>query len=408
MSGKIGIIALPEGWFTQVIKQFDPADLEIFLTTEQLRSNLQASIGTKYRVHLLDQAKVGETTEIFNQCDVLVGDQWQLKRLIPVHVTDPAKVRAVAFAHASDAPPIALTAPSNFLICASQGLLPGIRNHYAYEERTGKFESEAMLRALPYLEGTDAVEYEAGYSGLYHLDPACFTARETRERMRPKLLELLGLPADDDRKIVTCFSDEISDFRQFDEGISGITDEFIVILKTFTGYTKQHAYENVHVIEARQHNDLLRLGSDFIVAGINSGSLSTCMMIGLRAVPYYTQTMHRNAVTREEVYVKGVEEPVLYPLSVENLANRTNGYATELVPAVDGGDSEMLRARLRDASIWDDFDAKVDAWSRDEKAHGDYRKADAAQKTAEMIRAVATEGTLGEDAILSGRIELKS
>lgn len=408
MSGKIGIIALPEGWFTQVIRQFDPDDLEIFLTTEELRSKLHASTGNKYRIHLLSQAQRDESTEVFNHCEILVGDQWQLKRLIPFHVDHPERVSAVAFAHASDAPPIALTAPRNFLVCASQGLLPGIRNHYAHLERTGEFRPEAMLKTVPYLEGEEAVEYEAGYSGLYHLDPACFTARETRERMRPQLLELLQLDPEDDRPIVICFSDEISDFREFDEGISGITDDFIVILKTFPGYIKQYAYDRVHVIVDRQHNDLLRLGSDFIVAGVNSGSLSTCMMIGLRAVPYYTQTMHRNAVTREEVYLKGVEEPVLYPLSVENLANRTNGYATDLVPVVDGGDAEMLRTRLKDRSIWDGFDERVDAWSREEREHGDYLKAGAAEKTADMIRNVASHGTLGEDASLNGRIDLKA
>lgn len=408
MSGKIGIIALPEGWFTQIIKQFDPDDLEIFLTTEELRNKLHATTGGKYRIHLLDQAKRCESSDLFSQCEVLVGDQWQLKRLIPVHVDHPEKVSAIAFAHASDAPPIALTATKNFLICASQGLLPGIRSHFAHLERTGAFTPEAMLKGLPYLDGSDAVEYEAGYSGLYHLDPACFTARETRKRMRPRLLELLQLDPDDKRPIVTCFSDEISDFREFDAGISEITDDFIVILKTFPGYVKQYAYDHVHVVLERQHNDLLRLGSDFIVAGVNSGSLSTCMMIGLRAVPYYTKTMHRNAATREEVYLKGVEEPVLYPLSVENLAGRTKGYATDLVPVVDGGDAEMLRTRLKDRSIWDDFDERVDAWSKEERAHGDYLKAGAAEKTAEMIRSVVATGTLGEDAKLSGRIELKN
>lgn len=403
MAGKIGIIALPEGWFTQVIKEFAVDDVELFVTVEQLRENLQTSLDGDYRIHLLSESG---GMEALNGCAVLVGDQWQLKRIIPGHLERPQFVKAIAFAHASDAPPIALTAAQNFLICASEGLLSGIRNHFAHLERTGKFEAEAMLASLPYLKGESEVTYEAGYTGLYHLDPACFTARETREKMRPRLLELLGLATDDHRPIVTVFSDEISDFRELDEGISGIAEEFIVILKTFSGYTKQYAYNKVHVIEQRQHNDLLRLGSDFIVAGINSGSLSTCMMIGLRAIPYFTRTMHRSAVTREDVYLKGVTEPELYPLSIENLANRTNGYATDLVPAVDGGDSGMLRERLTDTSIWDGFDERVDLWAREERAHGDYLKIGAAAKTAELIRRVLVSGTLGDDAALSGRIAL--
>lgn len=397
-SNKIAIIALPEGWFSRVITEFNPDEVELFVSTPDLRRQLIDDVGEQYRVHLLDLNRQCEAAEVLNTCGVIVADQWQMKKIVPIHVKDPVNTRLASFAHASDAPPVHLVGARNYMICSSQRLLTVMKNHFNYQERNGEYEAEAILARMPYLQDADALEYEAGFSGLYHLDPACFTAFENRGDYRKRYLEVLGVDTEDPRPIITYFVDEIADFAQAHAGLSSITDDYIVAIKTFGDYMVQFPFNGVHVIEQRQHNDLIRLGSDFILAGVASGSLATCMMIGLRAIPIYTQTLHRNAVTRGQFYRKEVETLTPYPLTVENLAGRTSGYATELVPVVDLGDAAMLRERLEDDAIWDGFEARVDAWSQEARAYGSYLKVGAAAKTADMIRAIAWNGTLGDDA----------
>ncbi|WP_417513121.1 hypothetical protein [Minwuia sp.] len=404
-SGKIGLIALPEGWFVQVIKHLDPKNVRLFVTTERMKADLLARVGEAYETHILDLLNECPATEALNECDVVAGDQWQLKRVFPVHIKDPVNTAAIGFAHATDAPPVILVSGRNYLISAAEKLVDVARRTLAHEGRAGKYTAAELPRNAPHLVGAEALEYEAGYTGLYHLDPICFAVAEERAAHRKQLLELLELSPDDDRKIVTCFIDETSDFEQIDNSLSKISDRFIIVVKTFKGYIDQYAMHDVHIVEDRKYNDLLRVGSDFILAGVMSGSLSTAIMTGLRVIPFFTRTNHRSAVTREKFYLGQEKTAELYPLSREDLEKRYNIYAVDMVPAIDIGEPDTVARVLCDEAFWAGFEARFEAWSQEE-AFGRYLTTGAAEKTARLIERVAREGTLGEDAILSGRIEL--
>lgn len=117
----------------------------------------------------------------------------------------------------------------------------------------------------------------------------------------------LGANLPKEKPIIAFFVDEYCDKTQVEEGVKKLASYASIIIKSYRGWLMQDVPETYNWPDTGYAPNLLRFGADYILAGYQSGTLSTSTMLGLKIIPYYTDPVYINgnwdkAVTSSYTY----------------------------------------------------------------------------------------------------------
>lgn len=380
-NAKIGLLYDPPLMFRHLIGHFNEDELILFIygdetKQESLKNEIHSIYGDRYRVVVISRTLTGEARDTYRSCQMILGDNFMLTKLYSKHrsIRNMSHV-SVIFSHATDSAPVRYFTRSNYLI--------------AWSENSAK-------AVIPVLENSAKrprnlrTSISLCYAGLFHIDiKAC---EETYRR--EELVERLSL--DPAKPIITCFIDEASDLQELHEGLTALGDEFNVIVKSYWDWAELYPFEGLKVISDKTFNELLRFGSDFILAGAASGSLTTCAMLGLNVVPVYTSRSFKNCSVRSLFYdgEKNFDEgEIIYNYLPQPKWHHFDNVVKPVLIT-----SPALKDCLSDTQFWEQYRAGKHEWQ--EKSFGRYFEHDAAEKTTDLIRSILSDEGVDEACIV--------
>lgn len=377
MANKIGLLYGPPLMFRHLVGHFAEDELILFIYGEEtkqesLKNEIHSIYGDRYRVVVISRILTEEARDAYRSCQMILGDNFMLTKLYSQHrsIKNMSQV-SVIFSHATDSAPVRYFTRSNYLI--------------AWSENSAK-------AVIPVLENSAKrprnlrTSISLCYAGLFHIDiKAC---KETYRR--EELVERLSL--DPTKPIITCFIDEASDLQELYEGLVALGDGFNVIVKSYLDWAELYPFEGLKVISDKSFNELLRFGSDFILAGSASGSLTTCAMLGLNVVPIYTSRSFKNSNVRYQFY--SGQKNLKADDIIDNYIPKPRWHHFDDVVKPVLITSSALKDCLGDTRFWEQYHAGKQGWQ--EKSFGRYFGQDAAAKTAALIRSILSEDGVDE------------
>lgn len=239
----------------------------------------------------------------------------------------------------------------------------------------------AALNALP-SRYTD----KYAYSGPYHLGIWEKKRHAPKTLLRAELEVALGRPLPADRPVVAFLRDEFCHLPQVENGLRSLAEHVCLIVK---GIPRERLPKSAIVWPYGGYApNVLRFAADFILAGYNSGTLASSVMLGLRCIAYHS------AQVWEQGRGQGALADFTAPMPYLGCAP-IRDIPYYLKNSADIEDTGALLNLLEDAPLWRRYTALLPPAQR--LFFGEYRIDGAAEKTAQLLHRLFTEGDFGED-----------
>lgn len=364
---EIGIVYFPALWFDILIPKFDPAEVSIFVFWNNLKSQVLGLYGDRYKIYDLNDPS---GIAAYNKCDVIMADQ---SGFTMVHdryqcLKDPNKI-SVVLSHATDSPPLNFFSKYNLLVSSS--------------EYCSKASIEPLSR---YIKNSDLdnIVIDIAYSGLYHIDLVECRRKFTRDEL------VNSFSLNPDRPIITCFIDEISDFNQVHIGLKALSEHFNVLYKSYGTWSELYQFSELNVIDDARYNNLLRFGSDYILAGSQSGTLTSCAMLGMRVIPYHTEIIYNNCKDRERYY-KSLKTGFGDTLDLEQVASisfprhKWHGF-NKVIESLLITNIDAIVKLVNDKAFWDVYEHTANEWQS--SSFGKYHLHDSADVVYSLVKSL--------------------
>lgn len=280
--------------------------------------------------------------------------------------------------------------PPHFYIMASKGqALAPEKNKVSKETDPEKY---AEYMSLP-----KNMVNEFAYTGPYQLNEWCKNRNLPRQQLREMLERKLGACLPKDKPIIVFFEDEYCDRKHIMGGLRKLAPYASIIIKCWSSWVMPDVLGIYRWPDQSYAPNLLRFGADYIMAGYQSGTLSTSTMLGLKIIPYYTDIVYINgnwdkAVTSSYTYFLPGQTP--NPKVAAKLPTRIMDV---LNPPINIMDTQGIMNRINSSEWWSDYNKRLPGAQK--SIFGDYSIDDAPEKTAGLIMRVFEKNTFGKDAV---------
>ncbi len=367
---KICLIYAPDLFFDRVIGEFKKGDLLIICLERRFEKRAVELVGEGNVIVCPlanDRVRLGE---VLSDCRAVVADHHILQHIKGKNINLRQEVPLFIFSHATDVSPRYYFSSKNYMISASKRCAETSND---FINGCAKINKDAIYRSY--------------YTGLYHVN---FQA--SHESCREKLVNDFGL--DPEKPIVTLFIDEFSAFEEVHQGILSLTHHLNVLYKSYVGWLNLYEFSGVKLIEDKSYNDVLRYGSDFVLAGADSGTLVTNAMLGIKTIPYLSKVYFKNCGLRRDVYKlnKDILSESSTRSDLDGSARRFNQKwhrFHDVVSPVFISDTAGILKLIKNSSFWLDYLTYKNAWQFE--CFGDYHVEDAAIRTKELIMSVLND-----------------
>ena len=375
-------------YFKGVIKVLPKELVDVYVgpTTERidnfdnLSSDIKNNIGILqddgYKIYPINPDKLWHYRGIVLSASFFWGNQtlfnWDGKR----------KKSMIGLFHACDGPASTTSLPASHYICAHK------RQAQIYEQnkvsRDTNPELFNSLMNLPHI-----LRNEYSYSGPYHIAEWAEKRLLPREQLQSELEEKLQCTFKKNKPIIAFLQDEFCHPRQVYDALKKLAPHCNLCIKSYSFEDVPGAYL---LKDKSMAPNLLRFAADYILAGYHSGTLASSTMLGLCAIPYYTNLIYfrgwrRGTLSKYTAYCPGYFKNEHVCVDILNLIN----------PPINLMDTESILERFYDKTWWSVYRQKLSAAQK--TIFIDYDIQGAAHKTAKLLLKVFARGSFGDDAV---------
>ncbi len=148
-------------------------------------------------------------------------------------------------------------------------------------------------RFLSLLASENVTEY--AYTGLYTLGEWENKRTLPKTVLQREMERILGKKLRKKLPVLVFFQDELSDWRECVAGLNELSKSANIIYKSYGKYSdwvRAALNDDVYIWPSeRMAQNILRFAADGILAGYQSGTFITSVMLGPRVIPYHTGTV---------------------------------------------------------------------------------------------------------------------
>lgn len=234
---------------------------------------------------------------------------------------------------------------------------------------------------------------ELAYTGLWRI-AKYLEQRQDTAMWRKRLEEKLGISLPPSRPVICCMEDEFTPQNQMTWMLNRLAKRCVVIFKRAPGrdpsILKKLSPEIIIYKDESFAPNLIKFGVDFTLCGLLSGTLATCILLGLPALTYYSPIYRfyddSLRLLADTPHIKA--SPRYYYAGNLLVANWPWPFKCTDVKAMEKAifEPEYLEKYFKELPRLRKL------------CFGDYCIEDAAEKTAAYILRFAAEGTIGKDA----------
>lgn len=369
---------------SQVIACFKPDELDIKLRAYPLRGLSETELKISGITPLQEQGysiqKLGNTDEIRRYNNIIMnsgafGSKGEFEGQTLPHS------RCIMVSHSVDLYVQARNRAAHWHIFASQ--------RQAETREENKILPSDNTKLFSYLMSLPAhLKDEFTYSGPYHIGDWAAKRNAPKNQLQQELAETFHFNFDSAKPVVAFLQDEFCHEQQVLDGLRHLTPHVNLVIKgRLPSIPGSFEYPDISYAP-----NLLRFAADYILAGYFSGTLVSSTMLGLPVIPYYTSM----------IYYKGRRH--------NNRGRYTRFFNREyrkddirldiletLNPPVDLQNTQAILDKFADNAWWAEYHRQLPAVQR--AVFGSYLVEGAAERTAQLIRKVFSQGTFGEDAV---------
>lgn len=239
---------------------------------------------------------------------------------------------------------------------------------------------------------------EFAYTGPYHIGEYFKKRYLPKQILRSELSDYIKAKIPNDKPLIVVFEDEISNPGQIVIGLNKISKFATIIYKPLYSIDSKilnRLSKDIIIFSRYEHaSNPLRFAADFIMAGYNSGTFLSSIMLGLNILPYFSRI----------VKIKDSKNPHHQPYKyTENIPTtiKFNHYTAKSVMLYkfkrffDILDTASIKDAILGTEYLDWYHKNLPELQRE--AFGDYMLEESPQKTVEYIKCFFRDGTLGRD-----------
>ncbi len=236
---------------------------------------------------------------------------------------------------------------------------------------------------------------ELAFSGPFHLGDFPGIA-EDKQAQKQKLAQLLGCGIPTDRPLLLCVQERVFEFRHLARLMNRLADSCCVIFRSYGNFAKKDPLhllnKNIIVMNYSEFDiNEARYAADFILAGVESGTCLSSLMLGLPLIAYYTRPCHSRYHQQRFVYSidnryvcneQGDDEPMRKFLKIWP-------HKFDLL------DVERIRKAIFEKEYLDWYYRELPFYRKE--IFGDYSLNGSALLAAEQVIKYVAQGSLGND-----------
>lgn len=231
------------------------------------------------------------------------------------------------------------------------------------------------------------VRNEFAWTGPYHFGEWLKRRFEDKNVLRAEIEEKLERDLDPSRPVAAFFESWYNHPGQMKEALEKLAPHVNLIIKKLTPMDIPGAYiwpDNSFA------PNLLRFGSDFILASYRSGTLTSSTMLGLPVIPYYTSLISENWFLRS----KWASYKTLMPADYAG-KDMCVDILTQLNPPLNLLETDKILERMNSPAWWKSYENALPAAQK--AIFGDYELEGAAAKAARLLVRITGTGSFGND-----------
>lgn len=279
--------------------------------------------------------------------------------------------------------------PPHFYIMASKGQALAPENDKVSKESDPE-------KFFQYMSLPKNMVNEFSYTGPWQLNEWCKNRNLSKEKLRDMLEQKICARLPENKPVIAFFLDEYCDRALVEEGFKKLVPYASIIVKGWGNFIMPDLPGAYRWPDRNYAPNLLRFGADYILAGYQSGTLSTSTMLGQKIIPYYTEKVHihgnwLNDGSRSYTYFLPDQTP--NPKVAAKLPTRIMDV---LNPPLNLLDTEGILDRINSREWWNDYAARLPSVQK--SIFGDYSIDDAPERTAGLIMKVFEKNSFGNDA----------
>lgn len=265
--------------------------------------------------------------------------------------------------------------------------------HYWFNKNFTNNWTNAQIEQLYQIPFQQKCEY--GYTGLYHFGDFNKAEERIKEKVRPKLEEILNLELPLDKPVVVYFSSWKIHPGQIIHGLNRLADDVTLIVKLLDFPSNLLAKLDNRIIQypdVSYSSNILRFSADWIMCDFYGGTALSSLAIGLPFIPVYTRYLKYKVNGKTQVSNWKETFKSCDDIFVSNAMSKYLKYYNNFFDILD-------TTAIRDAI----FKNNYLKWYSDHlkllqnMILGDYCLEGSVEKTAELIMKFAANGTVGNE-----------
>lgn len=363
-----------------IIKDFSSVPEHTMSKIKQFRDNgycikpLQPNKIYSYDGILLSAMFRRNNNRIFN---------WDINRLPPV----------VSYSHSVD---IAITSDG----AVSSHYIGTSLRQVTYPEflKFTRSENPKLFQELSGLSHKKVIEY--AWSGPFHIGDWAQKRFLPRNILRAELEETMGIGLPAEKPVVAFLGDEFCHPRQLKTALENLAPHVSLIIKKSNIMKIDGVWQGIEGAyewpDADYAPNLLRFASDFILAGYNSGTLVSSVMLGLQVIPYFTSLVYKKVQSDfNSLPQKVLTGHKLYMPSSSIPSTMCHDILNYVVSPINLLDTQTILQKMSDTSWWDAYRRNLPQMQKN--IFGNYTIDGAAEKATRQIIRVFGRKSFGDD-----------
>lgn len=310
--------------------------------------------------------------------------KWNLNKLPPI----------LSYSHSIDRPMQSDNSVSSWYIGTSRRQVE--MPEYLKFAKSRNPEEFRMISGLP-----RKTYNEYAYSGPYHIGEWAERRKLPRNVLQSGLEEKLGAKFPAGKPVAAFLVDEYCHPRQVNAALQQLAPHVSLVIKLSGAVKKSGIWQKIKDAYEWPDDDyapnLLRFAADFILAGYNSGTLASSLMLGLRVIPYYTSMVYRKIHVDRNSLPKRINTGYNYYMPARDVPRSVCHDILEIAASpIDLMNTEALLQRMSDSSWWEGYRARLPQAQK--TIFGEYIIEGAPQKAASQILRAFGRKSFGNDA----------
>jgi len=207
---------------------------------------------------------------------------------------------------------------------------------------------------------------EGALAGLMHLGEWISKRKTPKAALKAELAGTMRVEFDPELPLLVYYTNQLCIGREMDEGLMRLSEHANIVIKTLAHWTTRAEGKNIHIIDGNFDSFLPRFAADYVLAGdCSAGTLTTSIMLGLRAIPVFSQYSDRLGLggwdipehKRYQDWVRSGQPPRF----VHHAKYINTHYAAiwRHIKPHDIMDTEILVRRIHDSEYWKTYDSGI-------------------------------------------------